>query len=259
MTPPDPAPGGPIVRHEVDGGVATITLDDPAHRNALSYDMTRALAAAVEAVLADDSVGAIVVTATAPVFSAGGSLDDLLTPRATLEEIYRGFESIAEAPVPTIAAVGGPAIGAGVNVALACDVIVCSPAARFDPRFLDIGIHPGGGVLWRLRERIGRQATAALVLCGESLDGEGAARSGLAWRCVPDDELLAVTRALAMRAAGRPRPLVRRTKETLDEAAAVTDGAGATAIEIEHQRASMQDPAFLERVEQLRRKVQGHS
>jgi enoyl-CoA hydratase len=145
-----------------------------------------------------------------------------------------------------------------VNVALACDVIVCSPAARFDPRFLDIGIHPGGGVLWRLRERIGRQATAALVLCGESLDGEAAARSGLAWRCVPGDELLAVAHALAAKAAGRPRALVRRTKQTLDEAAAVTDGAGATAIEIEHQRASMQDPAFLERVEQLRRKVQGH-
>ena len=252
-------PAGPIVRHAIDGGVATITLDDPAHRNALSFDMTQAIAAAVGTVLADDSVGAIVVTATAPVFSAGGSLDDLLTPRATLEEIYRGFESIAEAPVPTIAAVGGPAIGAGVNVALACDVIVCSPAARFDPRFLDIGIHPGGGVLWRLRERIGRQATAALVLCGESLDGEGAARSGLAWRCVPDDELLPVAHALAARAAGRPRAVVRRTKQTLDEAAAVTDGAGATAIEIEHQRSSMQDPVFLERVEQLRRKVEGRS
>jgi enoyl-CoA hydratase len=246
-----------MVRHEIDRGVATITLDDPAHRNALSFDMTQAIAAAVEATLADDSVGAIVVAATAPVFSSGGSLDDLLTPRATLEEIYRGFESIAEAPVPTIAAVAGPAIGAGVNVALACDVIVCSPAARFDPRFLDIGIHPGGGVLWRLRERIGRQATAALVLCGESLDGEGAARSGLAWRCVPDDELMDVAVGLAERAAGRPRALVRRTKRTLDEAAAVTDGTGAIAIEIEHQRASMQDPVLLDRVEQIRRKVQG--
>ena len=251
------APAASLVRHKVEGGVATITLDDAPHRNALSFDMTQAIAAAVEAVLADETVGAIVVTAVAPVFSSGGSLDDLLTPRATLEQIYRGFESIAEAPVPTIAAVAGPVIGAGVNVALACDVIVCTPAARFDPRFLDMGLHPGGGLLWRLRERIGRQAAAALVLCGESLDGVAAERTGLAWRCVPDDELMTVAMGLAATAAGRPHSLIRRTKQTLDESAAVTDGAGAVALEIEHQRTSMQDPIFLDRLEAIRARVRG--
>ena len=107
-------------------------------------------------------------------------MDDLLEPKAPLEAMYAGFEAIAAAPVPTVAAVGGAAVGAGVNVALACDVIVCSPSARFDPRWLDVGIHPGGGNLWLLRERVGRQAAAALVLCGESVDGDEAARMG--WR-----------------------------------------------------------------------------
>ena len=89
------------------------------------------------------------------------------------------------------AAVQGPALGAGMNLALAC-VIVCSPSARFETRFLDIGLHPGGGHLWQLRQRIGRQGAAALTLFGESLDGEEAARHQLAWRCVPEGDLLEV-------------------------------------------------------------------
>ena len=166
-----------------------VTLNDPDHRNALSYDLTTA-SRRRDGCAARTDVSGIVIAAAPPVYSAGGSVDDLLEPKAPLEAMYAGFEAIAAAPVPTVAAVGGPAVGAGVNVALACDVIVCSPSARFDPRWLDVGIHPGGGNLWSLRERIGRQATAALVLCGESVDGEEAARIGLAWRCVPDDGLV---------------------------------------------------------------------
>ena len=83
-----------------------------------------------------------------------------------------------------------------------------SPKARFDPRFMDLGIHPGGGHLWRMERLVGRQAAAALVLFGESLTGEEAARVGLAWRCVDDDELLETAIALARRAADRPRELI---------------------------------------------------
>lgn len=245
----------PRVLLTVDDDVAVITLDDPDHRNALSYDVTVALAETVARALATPAVGAIVVTATPPVFCAGGSVDDLLEPRAPLEDTYAGFLAVADAPVPTIAAVNGPAVGAGVNVALACDVILCSPAARFDPRWLDVGIHPGGGHLWRLRERVGRQAAAALVLCGEALDGEGAARLGLAWRCVPDDELLPAAVALARRAAGRPRDLVATTKASLDAAAGVHTSAEAVALELGPQRASMASDAFAERLAALRARL----
>ena len=136
MSPPS------LVTVAVDDGVGALRLSDPDHRNALSAQLSDDLAGAVEAALAE-GVGAIVLTAEPPVFCAGGSLAGLLSRDVPLSDLYRGFLALANAPVPTIAAVGGPAIGAGVNLPLACDVVVTSPRARFDPRFLDVGIHPG--------------------------------------------------------------------------------------------------------------------
>ena len=245
--------GSPLVRTERDGDVGVLTLADPAHRNALSLEMTHAIAAAV-ASLSD--VGALVLTAEPPVFCAGGSLDDLLSPRAPLEEMYAGFLALSSATVPTIAAVGGACVGAGVNLPLACDVIVATPSARFDPRFLDIGIHPGGGHLWRLSERVGRQAAAALVLCGAVLDGEEAAAKGLAWECVPEESLMETALGLARRAAGRPRAVVERTKASLD--ASVRGGLDeAMAVELEAQRWSMATPEFAERLAAMKARIDG--
>jgi enoyl-CoA hydratase len=235
--------GAPLVTYGVKDGVGSVRLSDPEHRNALSAELSDALAAAVETVLADDA-GAIVLTADPPVFCAGGSLDGLLARDVPLGETYRGFEALAGAPVPTVAAVGGPAIGAGVNLPLACDVIVVSPQARFDPRFLDVGIHPGGGHLWRLQRRIGSQGAAALVLCGDVLDGHDAVTAGLAWRCVDDADLEDSAYRLAYRAAGRSRPLVARTKATLRASEAMLDVDEATALELEAQKWSMDQPGF---------------
>jgi enoyl-CoA hydratase len=240
-----------LVRTDVDAGVAQLTLDDGAHRNALSRRMSDALAGAVAHALAAGA-GAIVLTATPPVFCAGGSLDDLERPDLDLRAAYAGFLALADAPVPTIAAVAGAAIGAGVNLPLACDVVLASPDAQFDPRFLDLGIHPGGGHLWRLRERVGRQGAAALVLCGDSLSGDEAARVGLVWRCLPADELLPYALRLARRAAGRSRALVARGKSTLDEMAGVTSSADAVALELEAQQWSIEQPAFQEAVAKAR-------
>jgi len=245
-----------LVRVELgDDGVAVLTLADPERRNALRLEMTRALAAAVEQALAAD-VGAIVLAADPPVFCAGGSLDDLLTPRAPLEESYVGMLALADAPVVTIAAVGGAAIGAGVNLPLVCDVVVTTPEARFDPRWLDVGIHPGGGHLWRLAQRIGPQGAAALVLCGDVLDGRAAVEAGLAWRCVDTaDELLPEARRLATRAAGRDRQLMRRTKATLRATVDLPDVESARAMELDAQRWSMEQPHFRQTVERLRQRL----
>ena len=243
---------GELVRVEQPAdGVALLTLDDAAHRNALRFAMTQAIGAAVGTAL-DDGARAIVLAAEPPVFCAGGSLDELLEPVATLPEIYAGMLALADAPVPTIAAVGGPAIGAGVNLPLFCDVIVASPSARFDPRWLDVGIHPGGGHLRRLTDRVGRQAAAALVLLGEVADGARAAELGLAWRCVPDEDLVPTAVALAARAAGRDAELVRRTKASLDASLEVQDAGAALAIEREAQEWSMARPEFKEGLERLR-------
>ena len=253
MPPMDP--DDPRVRLERDGNVAVVTLDDPARRNALSLEVTTQLALAAEEAGRDPSVGALVLTATPPAFCAGGSVDDLLEPRASLRDMYAGFLAVAGLGIPTVAAVNGPVIGAGVNLPLACDVILCSPGARFDPRFMDLGIHPGGGHLWRMQRLVGRQAAAALVIFGESLSGEEAARVGLAWRCVDDDELLGTAVALARRAADRPRELIARAKSVLDASAAIDTAADAFEVEFAHQDWSMQQPAFQERLAQLRAKL----
>lgn len=246
------AEDGPLVRLDlVEGGVAVLTLDDAAHRNALSYALSTSLAAAVEEALAAE-VGAIVLAAEPPVFCAGGSLDDLLEPKAPLRDTYVGFLAVADAPVPTVAAVAGPAIGAGVNLPLACDVVVCSPSARFDPRFLDVGIAPGGGHLWRLQRRVGAQAANALVLFGEALDGPSGVEVGLAWRCVPDDEVVDVAVTLARRAAGRPRELVRRTKAVARASLSVASADEALELELETQAWSMDQADFTDRVAALR-------
>ena len=203
----DPQEGSRYVRVDRVDGVAIVSLDHPQDRNALSLRMTRELAEAVHSVADDDAIGALVLAATGSVFSAGGSVDDLLEPKAPLGETYAGFVALLESELPTVAAVNGPALGAGMNLALACDLIVCSPSARFETRFLDVGLHPGGGHLWQLRQRIGRQGAAALSLFGETLDGEEAARRQLAWRCVPETDLLDTAWQLASRAAGHDRAL----------------------------------------------------
>ena len=200
----------PLVAVTISDGIAMVQVDDPAHRNAISYELSKQLAAAVGAIRADERVGALILTATPPVFSAGGSIDDLESPPGPLAAVYAGFEALAACAFPTIAIVAGPAIGAGVNLALACDVILGFPAAVFDCRFLDIGIHPGGGHLWQLRHRVGRQGAAALVLLGDTLTGREAEARGLVWRCVEDDELLPLALRLARRAARRPAPVVQR-------------------------------------------------
>jgi enoyl-CoA hydratase len=246
-----------LVARSIADGVAVITLDDPGRRNALSRAMSEALAAAVDDVL-DAGARAIVLTATPPVFCAGGSLDDLIAPTAPLRDMYAGFLRLADAPVPTIAAVGGPAIGAGVNLPLACDVVLTSPSARFDPRFLDVGIHPGGGHLWRLSQRVGRQGAAALVLCGDRLDGSEAVAQGLAWRCVPGDQLLDAALDLARRAAGRDAELVRRTKASLRASAAVGDAQEAIEIELAAQEWSVSRPGFVDGVTRLRDRIRAH-
>jgi enoyl-CoA hydratase len=154
--------------------------------------------------------------------------------------------------VPTIALVTGPAVGAGVNLALACDVIVAGESARFDPRFLDVGIHPGGGHLWRLTERVGPQGAAALSLLGDTLTGPEAAARGLAWRCVPDAEGLDLALSFARRAAGRSPELVQRTKRTLRESRPLTDPVAASALELEAQEWSVRQPHFARTVERIR-------
>jgi len=246
------------VRLEVEGGVATLTLDDPTRRNALSVAMVGEIVAAFDALEGDAGVGAVVVTGTPPAFCAGADLSHLgQAPSGEgLGSVYEGFLRVARSALPTVAAVNGAAVGAGVNLALACDLRLAGRSARFDTRFLQLGLHPGGGHTWMLTRIVGPQTAAATVLFGEVLDGQGAERCGLAWRCVDDDELLDEARALAGRAASAPRALARRVKQTLAAVAGVQSSEEAVALELEAQLWSMSQPDFAERLAALRARTQ---
>jgi enoyl-CoA hydratase len=246
-----------MVRTAVSNGVAIVTLDDPDRRNAINLTMNAELIAAVDELEARDDVGALVLTGAGSAFCAGADLDDLKNSASHegLGDIYSGFLRVARSMLPTVAAVNGPAVGAGMNMALACDVILAGRAARFDPRFLQIGIHPGGGHTWRLLRITDQQTVMAMVVFGEVLDGEAAARHGLAWRCVEDDALLDAARGLASRAASFPRDLVARTKATIMGLAAIDSSDAAVAHELDPQVWSMSQPAFRELITRLQQRI----
>ncbi len=249
----------PYVLTEVRDDVAVVTLNDPEKRNAVNLAMNHELSEALDELEATSAVGAVVVTGTPPAFCAGADLDDLLASGQpdTMRDIYGGFLRVATSPLPTVAAVNGAAVGAGMNMALACDVIVAGSSARFDCRFLQIGIHPGGGHTWRLRRITNHQTTMAMVVFGQTLSGEQAAAHGLAWTVVDDDELMSHATALAARAASFPRELTRRTKATVVGLDQVVDSDAAVDLEIEPQVWSMGEPDFQALVGRLQARISG--
>ena len=237
-------------------GVATLTLNNPGERNTLTAPMVADIIAAMDDIESDESIGAIVVTGAAPAFCAGANLGNLAeATEESLSNIYEGFLRIARSPLPTLAAVNGAAVGAGMNLALGCDVRVAARRAKFDTRFLQIGIHPGGGHTWMLRRIAGPQAAIATVLFGEILDGAEAERVGLVWKCVDDDKLLTVAHEMAARAAAAPRELLAVTKKTIQDMANVSDHPAAVKRELDPQVWSTRQPWFAERLAALAAKI----
>ncbi len=246
----------PLVLVSIADGVATLTLNNPAERNTLTAPMVTEIVDAMDAIEADDTVGAVVVTGTAPAFCAGANLGNLAEATgASLSHVYEGFLRIARSPLPTLAAVNGAAVGAGMNLALGCDVRLAARRAKFDTRFLQIGLHPGGGHTWMFRRIAGPQATFAAVIFGEVLDGAEAERVGLVYRCVDDDQLLAAAQEMAARAASAPRELVIETKRSIQAMADIAVHSDAVARELEPQVWSTKQPWAAERIAAMRARL----
>ena len=237
-------------------GVALVTINDPDRRNALTPVIIEQLIAAFDRLESDSTVGAVVLTGAAPAFCAGADLSHLgASPSEVgLRGIYEGFLRVGRSPLPTIAAVNGAAVGAGMNLALCCDLRLAARRAKFDTRFLQLGLHPGGGHTWMMRRAVGPQTTAAAVLFGEVLDGAEAERAGLVWRCVDDDRLIAIAIGLASRAAGSPG-LARRVKATITAMADVDSHDAAVDVELEAQLWSMAQPEFAARLAAMRDRI----
>jgi enoyl-CoA hydratase len=242
------------VRSERRDGVALITVSDPERRNAMAADLAAQLVEEVRRAEQDESVGAVVVTGEPPAFCAGADLAQLgESTEAGLRRVYAGFMAVANCTLPTLAAVNGAAVGAGMNLALACDVRVAGPKARFDSRFLQLGIHPGGGYTWMAQRALGAQGAAAATLFGEVLDAEEAQRVGLVWKAA--DDAVAAAMEMAARAADAPRDLAVTTKRTMRATANLDAQADALEMEIRAQVASIESPAFAERLAALRARV----
>lgn len=240
------AEGGdaPRVLVQRRGAVAVVTLSDPARRNAISGPLRDALVATVAELEGDDAVRALVVTGAGSAFCSGAVLASLeTTDAAAFRTIYDAFLCLARTSLPTVAAVNGPAVGAGLNLALACDACLVGPGARLLSGFLRIGLHPGGGHTWLLQRAGGTQLAAAMALFGLELDAEAAVRHGLALRCVPAAALVDEAVALAAGAAAAPPPLAARLKATLRAMPAVGDHDAAVEAELEVQAWSAQQRA----------------
>ncbi|WP_205696922.1 enoyl-CoA hydratase/isomerase family protein [Conexibacter sp. SYSU D00693] len=211
------------VRLEVADGVATLTLDAPQRRNALTPEMARELVAACDRIDADPAVGAVVVRGEGGYFCAGGDRatlaaagEDPADPQAFagLSDVYSAFVRVGELEPPTIAAVQGGAVGAGMNLLLATDVRVVARDARLASGFLPIHLHHGGGHGALMGRLGGRETVNAMVLFGERIDGAKAVELGLAWAAVDPDAVDEEARRLAAVPAADPE-LARRTARSV--------------------------------------------
>lgn len=246
----------PHVLTDIRDGVAWLTLNTPEERNTLTAPMVAEIVAAMDTFEADQSVGAVVVTGAGSAFCAGANLGNLQTAtRESLGNIYEGFLRIARSPLPTVAAVNGAAVGAGMNLALGCDVRLAGRRARFDTRFLQIGLHPGGGHTWMQRRIVGPQAAMAAVVFGQVLDGAEAERVGLVYRCVADEDLLDAAQTFARGAATAPRQLAVIAKQTIADMADIATHDDAVARELEPQLWTVQQPWFEERIAALKASI----
>jgi len=243
---------------DVDSGVALITVNDPDRRNAVTGEISVGLRRAVKDAEDDPNVHAVVVTGAGKAFCAGADLSALgAAAEDGLRRLYDGFLAVADCRLPTVAAVNGPAVGAGLNLALACDVRIAGPAALFDARFQKLGIHPGGGMTWMLQRAVGPQVARAALLFGMRFDADAAVRHGLALEV--SDDPVAAARELAAGPAAAPREVVIATKSTMLATGSpgnVDSELHAVAVraELGPQATSIQSPAFAERLASARRK-----
>lgn len=212
-----------------DGHVVTMTLNVPEVRNSLSGDdMIGALEEACRRLNGDMSVRAAILTGSGAVFSSGGNVKKMgqqATEDALPAQVRRRYKlGIQRIPlafdkleVPIIAAINGPAIGAGCDLACMCDIRIAAQSARFAESFVKLGIIPGDGGAWLLPRVVGYSKASEMTFTGDTITANEAFACGLVSKVVSDDELMTEARKLAMRISDNPPHAVRMAKRLIRE------------------------------------------
>jgi 2-(1,2-epoxy-1,2-dihydrophenyl)acetyl-CoA isomerase len=210
------------IRFEVADGVATITLDRPDSLNALNAEMRRELLAALKAVARDGTVRAVVITGEGRGFCSGADLrggsEERDFRRVLTDEYNPLISAIRNLPKPVIAAVNGVAAGAGVSLALACDLVYAAEEARFMEVFARIGLVPDSGSTRTLVRALGRHRAAQLIFSGEPLSAADAQAAGLVNAVAPASDLATEAHSAAARLAAGPSTAIGYAKRLINHA-----------------------------------------
>jgi len=220
-----------ILTRSATDGIVTLMLNLPDQRNPISgADMIDALSDAIEAADADPSTRVVILTGAGSAFSTGGNIHSMkpggglvdAAPMQTRRNYRRGIQRLPllfeKIEVPVIAAVNGPAIGAGCDLACMCDIRIAAESARFAESFVKLGIVPGDGGAWLLPRVVGFSKACELAFTGDVISSQEALAYGLVSQVVPDAELMDTVLALATRIAVNPPNAVRLTKRLMREA-----------------------------------------
>jgi enoyl-CoA hydratase/carnithine racemase len=218
-----------LTSHE--DGITTVTLNHPEKRNPISdLPMIDALEEVMRAADADVHVRAVILTGAGSAFSSGGDIAKMVPggglrdalPAQTRRNYRDGIQRLPllfqALDVPVIAAVNGPAIGAGCDLACMCDIRIASDTARFAESFVKIGLVPGDGGAWLLPRVIGFPRATQMALTGEMIDAAEALAIGLVTKVVPPEELMSAAQTIARAVVSNPPHAVRMTKRLLREA-----------------------------------------
>ena len=216
--------------YEQDGAIVTLTMNRPDTRNPISEpEMIDAFEGAVHRINSDASVRVVILTGAGSAFSSGGNVKHMRdrtgmfggTPAQIRNGYRHGIQRIPRAmwelEVPAIAAVNGPAIGAGLDLACMCDIRIASETAVFAESFVRVGIVPGDGGAWLLPRAVGMAKASEMAFTGEPISAQEALACGLVSRVVAADQLLPTARALAAKIAANPGAVMRMTKRLLRE------------------------------------------
>lgn len=217
-----------MIETKSQNSVRTIYLNDPSSFNGISEELVGKATKAIEDAVQDDTVRAIVLSGKGKFFSAGGNLKNFMAQsgpmddyiNAAMETVYNPFGRLLRSlPKPLVCAINGPAIGAGVGIALSGDIAVAGKSAYFSLPFVPkLGVVPDMGCSWLVTRGLNYNQALAMTLTGEALTAESAASSGLIWRCVEDVELETYTQLLAENLAKLSPDAIRRSKQMLRSA-----------------------------------------